>query len=163
MQNPKQKGFTLIEILLVMTIFAAILGFTAVSFLKTKHTSSLNSTLDKIISDMKSQQLKAMIGSTDAGQNGSSYGIYIAQENYTLFRGNSYSSTDSANLTVSLNQNIIITNILLPNNSLVFSQKSGEISGFDSNNNSITIKNTAGNEQKTITINRYGIVTSVSP
>lgn len=158
----KQKGFTLLEILISLTIFTMLLGFTAVSFLNTQRTNSVNSSVEKIISDIKSQQIKAMTGETDSGQSGSSYGIYFSQKSYTLFRGTIYNPSDPANLTIDLNKNINISKILLPNNTLIFSQRSGEIAGFDSNNNSITFRNVSGNEQKTITINRYG-ATSLSP
>ncbi|MBI2031302.1 MAG: type II secretion system protein [Candidatus Levybacteria bacterium] len=162
MVSSKQKGFTLLEILISLTIFATLLGFATVSFLNTRQTSSINSSLEKIVSDIKSQQLKAMAGSSDGGESGSSYGIYFAVSSYTLFRGSSYNPSDSTNLTIDLNENINMTSILLPSNSVVFSQQSGEILGFDSNNNSITLKNISANEQKTITINRYG-ATSLSP
>jgi len=153
----KQKGFTLLEILISLTIFATLLGFATVSFLKTQQTSSLNSSVEKIISDIKSQQLKAMAGLSGGDQNGSSYGIYFTSTSYTLFKGSVFNPSDSTNLNINLDKNINITNINLPNNSLVFSQQSGEITNFDNNNNSITLKNISGNEQKTIILNRYGV------
>jgi len=162
MQFKTSSGFTLIEILMVMVISVTLVGLITVSFLRTKQTTSINNSVNKIISDMNSQQLKAMAGSTDGAINSSAYGIYFTQDSYVLFRGSSYSPTDPANISISLDQNINISNISFPGNTIIYSQQSGEISGFNPSSNRLTVNNISANTQRTITINRYGVLTSIS-
>lgn len=162
MQFKTSRGFTLVEILMVMVISLTIMGLSAVSLLRTQQVTNINNSVGQIISDINSQQLKAMVGATDGTSASSSYGIFFIQDSYVLFRGTSYSPTDSTNTVISLEKNINISNISFPSSSIVFSRQSGEIVGFSPGNNSLTINYIASNEQRTITINRYGVVTSIT-
>jgi len=162
MQLKTSKGFTLVEVLMVMVISLTIMGLAAVSLLRTKQITDINNSVGQIISDINSQQLKAMVGATDGVLDSTPYGIFFTQGSYILFRGTSYSSTDSANTVISLEENINISNISFPSSTIVFSRQSGEVIGFNPSNNNLTINDITSDEQRTITINRYGVVTSIT-
>lgn len=157
----KQKGFTLIELVIIMGILLLLFGFVMVNLLQEENIVSVNASVDILISDISSQQTKAMVGKSDGISSGNSYGIYFESDRYTLFKGNTFSATDSANFTVILEENIVFNNVAFPNDMVVFSALSGEINGFSDGDNTITIANVQGQEIKTITLNRYGVLKSV--
>lgn len=161
-KKTKQKGFTLIELVIIMGILLLLFGFVMVNLLQEENIVSVNASVDILISDISSQQTKAMVGKSDGVSSGNSYGIYFESDRYTLFKGNTFSATDSANFTVMLDENIVFNNVTFPNNIIVFSSLSGEVSGFTDGNNTITVANVQGQEIKTITINRYGVIKSIN-
>lgn len=83
-------------------------------------------------------------------------GIHFETGKYMLFYGSIYDPEDPRNLTTTLPSNINIS-IDLPTADLVFSKLSGEVIGYDSNHNTITINHSDGNYH-TITVNKLGVV-----
>lgn len=158
---PHQKGFTLIEIIIVMSLIVMLLGFIVINLSNIQHSSSLNSSIETMVSDIRSQQNKAMIGATEGRSSADAYGVYFSSNAYTLFHGTIFHSTDSANLVIPIDANLLITHITFPNNSLVFSQLSGEIANYNVNSNSVTIVDNLDHIQKIITVNRYGAIISI--
>lgn len=78
-------GFTLVEILLVMgmlTFLATIIVPTTLDFYKSQQ---LDTHTRQIIQALRIAQLSAMSVEED-----SSFGVYLTNDNYTLFRGSSY-------------------------------------------------------------------------
>lgn len=157
----RQSGYTLIELIVVMGILTVLFGFTTINLGGVTRLTSVNETVDMLIADIRNQQAKAMTGSGD-GTSGSSYGIYFQTDRYTLFRGTTYSSQNTTNFTVELDQNLNFVNDTFPNSTLIFLQTSGEISGYAAGNATIAIGNTAGNEQKTIRVNQLGTVDQIN-
>ena len=152
--NNWQAGFTLIEMLVVIGIIGTLVGLSTISLVKVQHNTTVTAAVDQLLSDMRTQQTKAMAGTEDTNGNANSYGVYIDSTNnkYVLFQGTTYSAGASNNFSVSL------TGITFsPTETIDFSQRSGEIG----NSYTITVINTNGSEQKTITMNKYGVVTSV--
>lgn len=155
-----ERGFTLVELGIVFGIIALLFGFVTFNLINVQKVTSINSVIDTLISDMKSQQTKAMAGAGNSGAE-NSYGIYLQSDRYILFTGTTYSSTDSSNFTIMLESNIEFVNSTFPDNSLVFFHQSGELNGFIDGMNTIAIQNTQGLNKKTITVNRYGVVTKI--
>lgn len=155
-----EKGFSLIELILVMGISLALFGFVSLNLVNSQRINSVNSLRDSLISDMASQQTKAMQGFGPS--SGTSYGIHFLPDRYILFRGNVYSAGDTYNFAVQLDQGISFTDITFLNNSLIYSPRSGDISGFIDGNNTVTIRDTEGSKAETASINRYGVVTGVN-
>jgi len=153
-----QSGLTLIELVVVMGILLMLFGFVSFNLVGVQRTTSVNSTGESLISDMSSQQTKAMLGA--GSSNGNSYGIYFQPDKYTLFKGTIYSVSDPNNFTVSLDSGSAFTNITFPSSSIIFSSGTGEISGFSSGQNTVSIQDIQGTKTITITVNRYGVVTS---
>lgn len=158
----EQKGFTFPELIIVMGIISMILGISAMSMLSVQIKTSLTAATDTIISDIKIQQIKAMLGITDQGLIPSDYGVYFEQDRYTLFYGSSYLPNNPDNFSIKLEQGLEFSDITFPNSTLIFTKGSGEVAGFIDGADIINLKKVAQADKKTITINRYGIITNVN-
>lgn len=149
------RGFTLIEVLLVMGLLAALSGLTIINLTRPQTRASLDGIVATLVADLRSQQIKAMAGDSLTAASAQAHGVYVQSGAYTLFKGASYSSSDADNFVVQADAGVAL-NTTLPSTQVVFTKGSGTFSGFASGQNSITVSN-AG-ESKVITINRYGVV-----
>lgn len=149
------------EIIIVVAIASILLGFVGFNLVKAERNTTLSSTIQTLVSDTKSQQLKAMSGSTEGRTTSDSYGIYFQPTNYTLFHGMTYIPNDPSNFVVNAD-NTIVFSTTLPNNLLIFSKISGEAAGWVQGQNTITITNTTDDSKKIITVNQYGVITGVA-
>lgn len=150
----KNKGFTLVEISVVVGVLITLLGLASINLPNIQQKTSMSTTLQVLISDMKAQQIKAMIGDTEGRPSASAYGVHFEANQYVLFNGSTYSSTDPANFPVSLPSTL---QSILPTD-IIFSQVSGELAGPSS----ATIQDITNGQQKTIHLNRYGVVAAVN-
>jgi prepilin-type N-terminal cleavage/methylation domain-containing protein len=155
-----KSGFTVIEMIIVVGLIAALLGAASLRLLNISQIASVMNSTDKLVTDIKEQQTKAMATDTSGSGVVSDYGVYFQTGSYTLFRGSSYSVSDPGNLVVSLGTNIQST-ATFPGSTLVLTKGSGEVAGFSAGQNTVTIRNTINNEQQTVTVNRYGVIISV--
>ncbi len=156
-----KKGFTLVELMVVMGIIAILISYSVVNLTSIQHTTYLGTTIDTFISDLKQQQLKAMVGDTEGRGVNDYYGIRFGTTDYALFHGASY-SVSSSNPVIPLTSSIQFSNVTFPQSRIVFEKGSGEIVGFTVGSNTITLRNTVTSEVKTITINRYGVITQIN-
>src|SRR5687768_14572053 len=154
------KGFTLIEMSLVMGIFLTLIGITFVGFLALQGQSSLVAGKSVLLSDIQSQQVKAMLGDTEDSNTISDYGIYFENSSYTLFRGSAYSAADPSNVVITLERSLSFSEIDLPASQVVFSRGSGEFSGYSQTDNSLKVLNTDLGREILIQFNKYGVITS---
>ena len=150
----ENKGFTLVELGVAITVLATLFGIATVSLGSFQQKASIDSAVQTIVTDLKEQQVKAMIGDTEGRPSASAYGIHFEENQYMLFNGAIYSSSDPTNFAVEVPSNLQITTPL----DVIFSQRSGELGGTAV----ITIANVTNNDQKTIELNRYGVVTGVN-
>ena len=157
-----QKGFTFPELIVVIGIITTIFAFSVANLSNTQQRTYLSSNITTIISDIKQQQLKAMNGDTDGSGTISDYGIYFETNKYTIFRGTTYSASDVRNYTISLESNIQFKDVTFPSSQLVFQKGSGEVNGYTTNTDTFTLWNTITQEEKIITINRYGAIVNVN-
>ena len=155
----KEKGFSFVELIVVVSVMAILFGFVTINLLGTQQHVSLVNIASSIESDIKSQQLKAMEGATSGG-SAYGYGVYVSSHSYTLFRGTVYSASDPTNAVVQVDTEVTLSTTL-PSATISFSQGSGAIPGFVSGNNTITMTDTNNNQTRTLTFNRYGVVTSI--
>lgn len=147
------KGFTLVELLIAIGIATILLTTTTINLVRVQNSTSLGAVEDSLISAFKSQQMKAMSGSSGGG----SFGIHFTSSNsYILFKA-PYSALDPANFTITLDEPIIVSSSY-PGSEVIFSSINGETGS----SNTITIQNTAGGQQQTITVNKLGTVTNVN-
>jgi prepilin-type N-terminal cleavage/methylation domain-containing protein len=156
-----KKGYTLIEILLVLAIVGILLSITMVSLSTVQQNTYQNSSLDILLSDIKLQQLKSMSGNLETAGT-APFGVHFETNSYTIFQGNSYVNGTSGNFTVPLNPNVEFNNILFPQSRILFNRGSGEITGFTTGNDSVTMVNTTTGDQIVIRFNRYGVVTQAN-
>lgn len=152
-----QKGFTLIESVVAIMIFLTLMGIATVSVLTSRQKAQSNTTLKTIITDLRQQQIKAMVGSTEGSQVGS-YGIFFWANSYTLFHGSAYNPADPSNSVVNLGEGVSITNILFPQSLVIFATRSGEIVNYSSGSDSITVTTFSTGENKVVRLNQYGVV-----
>jgi prepilin-type N-terminal cleavage/methylation domain-containing protein len=160
MQSINQKGFTILEVILVMSITAVLIGIAVINLFSAENKTYQNTTAATLATDLKSQQIKAMNGDTEGSDTTSAYGVYFQPTQYILFRGATYSPTNPTNFIVKIPDDVNFNNILFPNSQIIFASGSGEFTNFVNGQNSITIRNIAGIMQKTVTLNRFGVVTS---
>jgi prepilin-type N-terminal cleavage/methylation domain-containing protein len=156
-----KKGFTLIEVSIVMGIVATLFTLSMISLNTVQQNTYHNTSLDIFLSDIKLQQLKSMSGDTSMTSTFEPHGIYMDSTSYTLFRGASYSAGATGNFTIELNPNLTFSNVEFANRQMVFQKGSGEITGFTNGNDTITITNDVTGKQTVMTLNRYGVITQV--
>lgn len=164
-QFAKKAGFTVMELVIVMSVIALLAGFTTINLIRPQTTSTSSSALNTLVSDLKEQQIKAMAGDSEdqTGATGAQpHGIFLENNQYTLFRGASFNPAEPNNFTVNIETGLTLSNTfppLGPTGEIVFAKRSGEVTGYSAGADTITLTNTQTGEQKTITINRYGTVT----
>ena len=155
------NGFTLIEVLLTMGIFSLLVYLASVSFIKIQKSHLLTDTLWQITTILRQAQSKSVSG--EAVENSHlHFGVLFSESYYQEFA----TLTDFANrqsvydLTTDLPGRLIFTDFNLPdtclqlNDCIIFSP----IEGTSSTNASVSLKNQADGEKKTLFINEEGRV-----
>lgn len=148
-------GYTLIELMVVLSIIMILLGIITINLSHSQQKASIAAEEQVLLSDMKQQQLKAMIGDTEGRADSSSYGVHFDLNQYVLFHG-TYLAGDPGNFTINLKENFQFDS---PGTNIIFEKISGELSSDSSS--SIVLRDTTNGATKTIMINRYGVVTQV--
>jgi prepilin-type N-terminal cleavage/methylation domain-containing protein len=154
-----QRGFTLIELMLVMSIMAILLGFVSISLMHSQQNASSTATEGMLVADLRQQQLKSMIGDTEGRVSADQYGIHFDQTKYTLFHGSYLDdppSYFSINLPGTINFNAG------SRQEIIFEKINGEVYQFSSGSDQIILQDTASGSIKTIKFNKYGVVTQVN-
>jgi type II secretory pathway pseudopilin PulG len=152
-----QGGYSLVEITLVSSIIVLLLGLVTLNLFKFQHTSQLSATVNSFLADYKQQQLRSMYGDTAGTGSLSNYGIFFGTSSYTEFQ-NTYGTS---NFVVNLPSGTQFSTTF-PSSQIIFLKGSGQVSGFSSGRNTITILDTVDGSRQTITVNQYGVVTSVN-
>lgn len=154
------KGYTLIELIVVLGIVALLTGIASVNLIRFQQQTNITGLTDAFITNVKEQQTKAMAGDAEGRGANSPYGVNIALDQYIQFH-DTFTSGESSNRVITLPPITEITTTF-PNSQIVFEGGSGEIIGYSSANSSVTIRNVQTNDQKVIHFNRYGAVTAVN-
>lgn len=158
--SPIESGFTLIELIVSISIIGILVGLATINLLNSRQRATVNSIVTLLGTDINQQQIKAMVGEAN-GSTITNKGIYFEPTRYTLFSGLQFDASDTANFTVSLDDAVQFTNITFPDNTLLFASISGEMVNFATASGTVTLTNTINNQQKTIMINRYGVITQI--
>ena len=152
-----KKGFTLVELLVVMGLISLLLAVSSLLLLNLIPKASLTTQAEKLVAELRNQQLRAMTGQIGSAGTAQSQGAYFAGDRYVLFSGTSYNATDPENFEIILDQPLQIESTL-PTPQVVFLAGSGEIDSYDPALDRITIRNPASNESVAIEFNQYGII-----
>lgn len=156
------SGYSLPELLLVLTILGILFSLTTINLLGVYHKNTLNTSTSTLTADMKQQQLKAMVGDTGGQPSLSSQGIYFESNRYTLYQGDSYVSSDpSSRFVINLSSDLQFSTILVPNSEIIFSKGSGEITNYNPSLDNVTLQNIRTGETKTIRINQFGTIIAI--
>lgn len=148
-------GFTMVELLVVMTIFVTLVGIASINLVGAKQRTSLNTSAEILIGDFRQQQMKAMIGDTEGRASADKYGVHFETDSYTLFNGSVYNPADTENFNIELGDNISFSN--LPSD-VIFERVNGQTGSA----NTIVLRDNTTNTLKTIQYNVYGVVTDVN-
>ncbi|MBP6979566.1 type II secretion system protein [Candidatus Curtissbacteria bacterium] len=152
-----KKGFTLIELILVVTILGLVVVFSSVVFTNQQNQTSLESTILEVNSAIRESQNKSVSQSQDASGD-DNYGIYFTSTSYTVFKGINYSSNNSTNFVVNFSSGITLSQINLPNSQLIFDRLTGKLTAYSDVQNTLVFSS-FDNVTKTVTINPYGAIT----
>lgn len=159
MSNRNHRGFTFIELVIVMGIIVLLSMIATYNFYPIKQRVSLDTTIQVLISDLKEQQSKAMNGL-------SVQGIFFnnVENNYVIFQGDTYDPNNTTNFRIPLGDNISISSVDFNGEQIIFAPLTGEISSFNNSLplNKIILLNTTSNQQKELSINKFGVITNVS-
>ena len=142
------QGLSLVEILLVILLLSILFGFILSFSLDLYKNQQLQAHTQGILQTLRRAQLKAMAVELD-----SSFGLHITNDNYTLFKGNSFTTRDDRYDEV-FDLPMIITVQDSPKE-IVFSKFEGKPSLIGN------IVLGSGNESRTISINNFGKISLI--
>lgn len=154
-----QKGFTLIELIVIMAIFGLLLGLVGLNLSTSRQSAVRNSAVSVLVSELKSAQLKSMQFDTQGEVSNLDYGVYFTTDSYILFSGSTYNNSDPDNYIVNLDNGIEFSEINLPSDQIVFVRGSGEVLNFDSGQNYVVLSDTRDSTQYRIQFNKFGVIT----
>lgn len=145
-----KRGFSLIELLIVLAIGVAITGITYVSF----NNYGGNQTLEKQTDVVQSYIEKARLQAINS-KNFSPFGIKFASSSVTLFQGTGYSASSASNTVYTFSPKLQISSINLAGNvsEMYFSNVTGEPSATGT----ITLKLNNSSSTKVISIFGTGL------
>lgn len=152
-----KKGFTLVEVLLVMGIISILAALGSVNYFSSFNQTSVGTFEDIMISDLRSAQSKAMSSQGASGAITTGWGVKFLGSSYVVFPGSTYTAGSSNNYVVSAPTGLTISTSF-PSSQVLFNHSSGEVISYDSALDRITLN--AGSSSKTIELNQYGVVTS---
>lgn len=146
----KKRGFTFIELAVVIAIFAILTTTAVVGLRYFQFSTTLNGEANKMVSAIKLARNKAM-----ASENNQNYGLYFdLTGKYVLFSGDSYATTSADNIIYNLAPQIEFDSVNLNGGQTVIFN---HVSGATEQTGAITIKLTSNpSEFQTILINASG-------
>lgn len=147
MQSIKQRGFSFLQVLLVIGLFMVMASLTVPSLYQWQTGVQINTIATEIGQNLRRAQVKAM-----SGFNNSNWGIYFSNNSYTIFIGSSYDGRDQ-----SWDEDYLVSSSITMINDfsdeIIFSQNTG----LPSTSGEITLSNLSG-EVISITINELGVI-----
>lgn len=160
-KKQSNQGVTLIELMIALSIFTLLTGLVTVNLSNIYSTSSFEAVSQVLMADLKSQQMKAMLGDTEGRTSPDAYGVYFESNKYILFHGFSYVSSDPYNFPINLDGDLHFSTIMFPSSSIIFSPLSGETLGYVNGADTVTLQDDSTGRQKIIQINRLGVISNI--
>lgn len=156
-----KKGFVFIELIVVLAVVGSLIGLAVTNVTGLRSRASMTGVVETLVSDIKTQQTKAMSDTVEAGVVQPGYGVRFEAGRYVLFRGTAYSANDASNFIITLDPTLSFSVIDLPNSSLVFASRSGEVIGWIPDASSVLLYESDTQEAKTFQFNQYGVISSI--
>ena len=146
------KGFTLIEIIMVVAITSILGGMAFVSFGKIINYNSIEAQAESVRSHIERARIFTL-----ASKNNSSFGVYFSSTSARVFQGTTFISASSSDqvYVIDSNQSIININFSGGGSTIYFNKITGEPNATGT----IVITSKNNNEdQRTVVIHQTGIV-----
>lgn len=147
----REKGFTLVEIAVVLIVFLVAFGFSVLYTQTSQVGADLSSQASQFVSHLRVTQSDAR-----SGKDGSSHGIYMKDDHYVIFAGDSYVESAEGNFEIELPAGIRIQNVNLNGGAIevLFSPPRGETVNFGT----LDFVATQTGRSITITVSQIGTV-----
>ena len=157
MKNIKNKGFTAVEILVVISIMIVLSAIVLPSMSRFRNERTLGNTAEDIVTILNKAR-----NDTIGSLNSYAYGVHVATNSVTYFIAPTYSSGASTNSVTSLDPNVTIPasggiNLNGGGSDVVFTRLTGDTTSYGTIVVQLTSDST---HQKTITINKTGVASS---
>lgn len=137
------RGFTVIEFLLVIAIIAIIAAFSTGYYARFLLQNAVFNTSDQLLGDFRRAQILAMMG-----KRNTNWGVNLSGTTLTLYSGSSFAArTTALDETFTINSNISVTGMTDTN----FMRHTGTPSATP------TITITSPGSSETVTLNSYGV------
>lgn len=149
--NQKQKGFTLLEIMLVIILLSAVLGFSVLYYQNSQVRADVNSQAAVLVSYLRLAQSNA-----SSGQNNTFKGVHLNNNSYVMFSTTSYNSSDPNNYPITLPPVISIQSINLSGGGqdVIFTSPEGKTNNYGN----LQIFSSQINKTLTINISQIGAI-----
>jgi prepilin-type N-terminal cleavage/methylation domain-containing protein len=146
-----KRGFTLIEILVVIVIMAILVTIVLSVFPKFNKSQALDKDAETIV-----QILRQARSQTLSSKNATQYGVHFGSSAATLFSGSTYSSSASDNqvFTLQTSDLIVSTGLTGGGSDVIFIRLSGETSQYGT----ITVSSPTLSTTRTVTIYKTGVI-----
>ena len=140
------RGFTLIEIILVISLVLIVSAATIPSYSKFINGRKLQSEQNKLVENIRYARELA-----ESGKRNSNFGVYFQADRYVLYQGDSYGNRDSSQDQIfELSKNIELSNL----NEVNFEKARGTPSATGT----LRVTNTANEKFKDIKVNKEGLI-----
>ncbi len=141
----------MIEIALVITIMAVLIGLASTYYSNLQIKADINSQASNI-----AHSLRLASSSAASGLNDNDHGIHFENSSYTIFEGNVYDSEDPSNFEIDLPESMRINSISLNEggSNVIFSKIDGETPNYGA----VSLNSPAINRTITIIINQNGTI-----
>lgn len=147
-----KKGFSLIEVIIVIAIFTVLFTITSTAFSRFNNNQALNRSVSEATSIL--DEARAL---TLASKNNTVYGVHFQSDKVILFTGQIFSDLDPDNKINIISSRVFISNIALlgGGNEIIFQR----LTGKTEQNGTITLSLISdSSKSKIITVQVSGII-----
>lgn len=146
------RGFSLVEILAVVTIISILAGVVLLSTFNFRERIILTTESERLVSLIREARTR-----TTSGYNDANYGVHFEADEVTIFSGSSYVAGAGSNEVAVLDSQVELSDIDLATGA--FDLTFNSLSGRASTNGTLTLSLVASSSvAKVITINEAGYV-----
>lgn len=153
----KNKGVTIFELLIAISIIAIIVAIVVPSLSSFRNSRTLASTTQDIVSLLNNAR-----NNTIASLNSTNYSVHFETGRYVYFTGSTFNNGDATNIVTTLDSSVIIPasggiNLNGAGSDVIFARLSGETTDYGT---IIVRLSSDATRQKTITISKTGSISS---
>lgn len=152
----EDKGMTLVEILVVLALFTVVFAISSISLSGLIPKTNLSEYQQMFVSDLKRQQMQAMQGNYSNLDEALPQGVYLGDDQYVLFQGDTFQASDSANVVATLPQDVRFREVTIPDRQIIFLPLSGEVMNYQSDLDTFSLENSTTGDRVDFEINQLG-------